>query len=206
MWIKICGITRLEDAEAAARFGADAVGFIFAESPRKISPRQAAGISRSMPPGPARVGVFMNHPLEEVTETAEYCGLDMVQLHGEEDERYYSALCAGVDVIKAVRVNGWADLARIRSYPCHSLLVDGYGSNGEGRFDWRLLSLLPREMRLIIAGGLNPENAGEAIRLLRPYGVDVARGVETAPGVKDPVLMYRFIERARKAEREVTGN
>lgn len=204
MWVKICGITRLEDAESAAWFGADAVGFIFADSPRMVTPERAREISRRMPEGPAKVGVFVNSPLDEVKETVEYCGLDIVQLHGDEPPGYCSML--GCDVIKAFRTNGTVEFSGVADYRCHALLFDSDKSEGkapdEGR-DWKMLRLLEGKARVIVAGGLRPENVADAVRDARPYGVDTSSGIESAPGVKDPVLMYRFIEKARKAGYEV---
>jgi phosphoribosylanthranilate isomerase len=207
MWIKICGITRLEDGLSAARFGADAVGFVFAKSPRRITPDQAHEISSRMPGRPARVGVFVDSPPEEVMSIAEYCGLDLVQLHGNEDAEYCEAL--GDKAIKALRVTQKSDLLKARDYRCRAVLLDGYartnGGNGNG-IDWRMLRVIKSGRPVIVAGGLEPGNVASAIRETHPYGVDVSSGVESAPGIKDPVLMYEFIERARKADYEVNHN
>lgn len=207
MWVKICGITRLEDAVEAARFGADAVGFVFAESPRRVTRDQARTISRRMPDGPAKVGVFVNSPLEDVRETAGYCRLDYVQLHGDEDREYCAAL--GDMAIKAMRVNGSVDIARAGNYTCHTLLFDCYDPKRRGgtgkTFDWTMLKLLDGKPRIIVAGGLSPENVGAAIKAARPFGVDVSSGIEIEPGRKDPVMMHRFIEKARRAGYEVDG-
>lgn len=208
MWVKICGITRLEDAVAVARFGADALGFVFAESPRRVTPDEARAISLEVE-GPAKVGVFVDTPMEEVRSIVRYCGLDLVQLHGSESAEYVHAL--GLDAIKALRVNGSLDIARATRYAqecsCRALLLDGFDTGkagGTGRtFDWKLVRLLEGKPRVIIAGGLNPRNIAEAVKTARPYGVDVSRGVESSPGIKDPVLLYRFIEMARKADYEV---
>jgi phosphoribosylanthranilate isomerase len=205
MWVKICGITRLEDAVSAATFGADAVGFVFADSPRRVTPDEARRLSFEMPDGPLKVGVFVDSPPQEVEETVRHCGLDLVQLHGAESPELYSAL--GDIAIKAVRVNGGIDIAAVKQYRCRALLFDCYDLDrhgGTGRtFDWRLLRLVDSGTRVIVAGGLNPGNVGQAVAQARPYGVDVSSGVEKEPGVKDPVLMYRFIENARKADYEV---
>lgn len=212
MWVKICGITRLEDAVAAARFGADAVGFVFAESPRGIAPDAARDIVRRMPDWPAKVGVFVDSPLEEVRETVRYCGLDLVQLQGSEDPEYCEAL--GSAAIKAVRVVGNGDLLAAGRYQCEKLLLDthngarpsGNGNgNGGGAFDWSAVRLLGGRQRVIVAGGLHPDNVAAVVKAAHPYGVDVAGGVESEPGVKDHVRVYRFIEQARKADYEVNG-
>ncbi|MBU4175065.1 MAG: phosphoribosylanthranilate isomerase [Actinobacteria bacterium] len=203
MWIKICGIKRLEDAVAAYRFGADAIGFIFADSPRRVTPERAREISRCMPYGLSRVGVFVDSTPDEVRETAEYCGLDLVQLHGNEDEEYCESL--GDGVIKALRVNEETDVLQAWGFGNRPLLLDGYcsGGNGAQKRYTCLLALLKPGREVIVAGGLDPGNVAKAVSTLRPWGVDVASGVELSPGVKDHALMYSFIERARKAEYEV---
>ena len=205
VWVKICGITRLEDAVCAARFGADAVGFIFAESPRRLTPEAAREISRRMPDGPARVGVFADTPLGEVREVTDYCGLDMVQLHGGEDPDYCSQISGSA--IKAFRVNGGLEVARANGYPCYAVLFD-FRCRKDGGLDaggMAMLRLLEGKCKVILAGGLNEENVAEAIRAAHPYGVDVSSGIESSPGVKDPVRMYRFIERARRAAYDLRG-
>lgn len=208
MWVKICGITKLEDAVSAARFGADAVGFVFADSPRKVTPERARKIVKAMPAGPEKVGVFVNRPLDEIEEIFDYCGLDLVQLHGDEDPAYCSML--GDRAIKALRVRESTDLAEVDKYPCRAVLLDGYENAGRGAdgggFDWRMVSVFDAGRPIIVAGGLTPDNVGKAITTARPFGVDVSSGVEAAPGIKDPVLIYRFIEKARRADYEVNGN
>ncbi len=211
MWIKICGITRLEDALSATRFGADAVGFVFADSPRQVTPWRARAITRELPGSLAKVGVFVDSPPGEVLRIAEYCGLDLVQLHGAEEPAFCAAL--GDRAIKALRVADRSDLLRARDYPCRAVLLDGYnGANGgredgDGtRVDWRILRVIKIASPVIIAGGLDPGNVAGAVRETRPYGVDVSSGVEHSPGIKDPVLIYKFIERARKADYEVNEN
>ncbi|MFH1149987.1 MAG: phosphoribosylanthranilate isomerase [Actinomycetota bacterium] len=207
MWVKICGITRLEDAMDAARFGADAVGFVFAESPRRIAPDDARRICWGLNGKVQKVGVFVDRPLEEVRETVEHCGLDLVQLHGNESREYCEAL--GDIVIKALHVNGSFDVAKAAGYRCRALLFDSHSperAREAGRtFDWNLLRLLEGNRRIIVAGGLGPDNVAAAVRASHPYGVDVSSGIESEPGIKDPVLMYRFIEKARKADYEVNG-
>lgn len=209
MWVKVCGITRLEDAVSAARFGADAVGFVFTDSPREVSPEAAREISRAMPEGPARVGVFVDSPLDVVREIIEYCDLDAVQLHGDEGYEYCSSLEG--KAIKALRVNGTLDIARATRYAqeggCKALLLDGFDParrGGTGRtFDWKMVNLIEGSPKLIIAGGLGPDNVAKAVKAARPYGVDASSGLEASPGLKDPVLVYSFIESARKADYEV---
>ena len=196
MWVKICGITSLEDALTASTFGADAVGFVFADSPRRVTLETARSISLGMPAGPKRVGVFVDSPLEEVQETIRYCGLDLVQLHGTESPEYCSELRD--KAIKAIRVRGTGSVA----------VSDPEGLKAAREDIMRLLRASPAvfgdRTRAIIAGGLRPLNLAHAIDLARPYGVDVSSGVEVEPGRKDPVLMYEFIEKARKADFEVS--
>jgi phosphoribosylanthranilate isomerase len=162
-------------------------------------------IARAMPDGPERVGVFVNRPLDEVEEIVDYCGLDLVQLHGDEDPAYCSML--GAKAIKALRVTGSTDLAEVYKYSCRAVLLDGFENTGfeaDGNgFDWRMAGVIDEGRPIIVAGGLTHENVGRAITAARPFGVDVSSGVETAPGIKDPVLIYRFIEKARKVAYEV---
>ncbi len=205
MWIKICGVTRLEDAVLASRYGADAVGFIFAESPRGVDADTARKIISRMPAGPAAVGVFVDAPLERVIEFKEYCCLDLVQLHGDEDTAYCRAL--GGSAIKAVRMCEAMDVVTACRYDCAALLFeagrpDDDGDTGAGRVPWETLRLA-RGRRVIAAGGLTPGNVADVVKAARPFGVDVASGVESAPGIKDAELMREFIEKARKADCEV---
>ncbi len=206
MWVKICGITKLSDAIQAAKFGVDAVGFVFADSPRRVTREEAREISRGMPDGPARVGVFVNSAVDEVRTIIKYCGLDIVQLHGEESYDYCLEL--GENIIKALRVNGTLDIAKATRYAQEggvmALLLDGFDPltrGGTGRvFDWTMVRLIEGKPKLIIAGGLNPGNIADVVKIARPYGVDASSGVEKSPGVKDARLMYEFIENARKAD------
>jgi phosphoribosylanthranilate isomerase len=206
MWIKICGMTSLQDALAASTFGADAVGFVFADSPRRVTREQARSISLQLPPRTMRVGVFADAPPERVRETIRYCGLDMVQLHGTESPGYCASF--GQEAIKAITVRDWTDVTRSRRYRGCTLLFDADHSTRDGgpgpAFDWRLVHLAQRCPPPIIAGGLNASNVAEAIKVARPYGVDISSGVEREPGRKDRSLMYEFIERARKADFEVS--
>lgn len=208
MWIKICGITRLSDAVAAARFGADAIGFIFAQSPRRIEVDEAREISLRINSDIVRVGVFVNSPLEEVLRIKARCGLDFIQLHGQESVEYCRA--AGVPLIKAVAACYWEDLFKIPSYPCHALLIERKEAIAHDSkvhyFDWRLLRFMEVERPVIAAGGLTPSNVSEVIKEARPYGVDVSSGVEKHPGIKSHALMYEFIEQARRAEYALTSD
>jgi phosphoribosylanthranilate isomerase len=201
--VKICGVTSLEDALAAARLGADAVGFNFwLRSRRFIAPKAAGTIVRQLPPGVAAFGVFVDPTHDEVLRAIEASGIDVVQLHGDESP----ALCVSLPlpVVKAIRVADAHALAQLASYEVQAFLLDsasaGYGGSGTA-FDWGLAAAVARELPVLLAGGLTPENVAEAVRTVRPLGVDVASGVEQAPGVKDAARMELFIRRAREALR-----
>lgn len=197
--VKICGITDSFIAGAAVKAGADALGFVFAESPRRVDPETARRICLSLPPFVARVGVFVNSPPGVVREIVDYCGLDYAQLHGDETPEYCGNLRRRV--IKAFKVRDAASLAKIREYPVAGVLLDALvpgQDGGTGRaFDWSLARDLPDVPPLVLAGGLTPENVGQAVRLVRPYAVDVSSGVETE-GKKDPEKIRLFIRRAKE--------
>ncbi|QEY62261.1 phosphoribosylanthranilate isomerase [Metapseudomonas lalkuanensis] len=199
--IKICGITRIEDALAAIAAGADAIGFVFyAKSPRAVTPAQARAIIAALPPFVTTVGLFVDMPRAELTRLLAEVPLDLLQFHGDEGPED----CAGYGrpYIKALRVKPGDDVAAaISHYPAASgILLDTYvpgtpGGTGEA-FDW---SLVPRDAAkpLILAGGLTPENVGDAVRQVRPYAVDVSGGVEASKGIKDAAKIQAFIQRAR---------
>jgi phosphoribosylanthranilate isomerase len=198
--VKICGVTRLEDALAAVRHGADAIGFNFwPRSKRYLAPEAARGIVARLPPFVAAVGVFVDPSLDEVRAALDASRVSVVQLHGDEPP----ALCAAVGrpVLKAIRVKDARSLSVMASYEVAGFLLDsatsGYGGSGEA-FDWAIAAEAAAEVPVVLAGGLTPENVAEAIRAVRPFGVDVASGVESAPGVKDEELMRRFIQAAKE--------
>ncbi|MCF8042117.1 MAG: phosphoribosylanthranilate isomerase [Desulfarculaceae bacterium] len=197
--IKICGITNLDDALAACRLGADALGFVLAPSSRQVSPEQARDIIAALPPLVNTVGVFVDAPLVEVSELRRYCGLDWVQLHGDEDEDYAAAL--GRRVIKALRVSP-ERLPDAAVYSSCSLLLDTYhpqavGGTGQS-FDWGLACGVSRQRPVILAGGLTPDNVGRAIKQVQPFAVDVSSGVEKEKGVKDHERIANFIAQVRR--------
>lgn len=198
--IKICGITNLDDALAAAELGADAVGFIFYEkSKRHISPRAAAFIIRELPPFIATVGVFVNEPPEKVVDIAKEAGVGCIQLHGDETPEYCQAV--GLRTIKALRVKDASVLNSLRSYSVSAILLDTYregvpGGTGE-TFDWDIASEAAATGRVILSGGLTPENVREAVGKVRPYAVDVSSGVESSPGRKDHEKLRKFFEQVR---------
>ncbi len=188
-WIKICGITRIADALAAEEFGAKAIGFVFyRESRRYLSPETARHISELLKPDTARVGIFVDENSVEIRKIYEQAGLSAVQLHGSEPPEMVRKL-AGIPVIKAFRVGMGFSPERLSDYPAYACLLDTFMEDrfgGTGKpFDWNIARECTRYGRIILAGGINPENAAEAIRIARPWGLDVSSGVEQSPGVKD---------------------
>lgn len=199
MFVKICGITSEEDALLAVAMGADAVGFVFAPSSRQLAPGRAADIVKRLPPEILTVGVFRDDAPERVVDIVQSTGLHAAQLHGHESieaTRYVRDRVRGV--IKAFP-GGDPELGKVEAYGADVVLLDS-ASPGSGRvFDWSLAEGAPMGVRLMLAGGLNPDNVGDAIRRVRPWGVDVSTGVEASPGVKDPVLLRAFVNAARAA-------
>ncbi len=199
--VKICGVTSVEDALMAVAAGADAIGLNFCRSsPRCVPVDVAAAIAAALPPRVCRVGVFVDAPRDEVQSIAARVGLDALQFHGSES----AELCAGWDrkTIKAVRVRDGETLARAAAYAVDFILADAYVEGRLGGTGQRVppawLAGVPAH-RLILAGGLTPDNVAEAVRLVRPAAVDVASGVERLPGIKDPEKVGRFIANARVA-------
>jgi phosphoribosylanthranilate isomerase len=187
--IKICGITGIEDALHAAACGADALGFIFyRQSPRYIAPAAAAGIIAQLPGAICKVGVFVNEAAEMVKETAAVCGLDLIQLHGDETAAYCMGFHPEV-LIKALPLETEEDLEEALLYPVRALLMDAranglYGGTGR-QVSWELAARLGKDKPLILAGGLNGGNIAAALQTVRPRAVDINSGVESAPGKKD---------------------
>lgn len=202
--IKICGITRAEDAAAAVEAGADALGFVFYEpSPRAVTPAVAAGIVADLPPLVTTVALFVNAEAGLIREVVTAVKVDLLQFHGQECPEYCAA--HGRPWIRAVRMKPETDLAaeQARFAAGRGLLLDAYrpgvpGGTGE-TFDW---DRIPPGMasRVILAGGLGPENVGGAVRRVRPYAVDVSGGVEAGKGIKDPQKIKAFIDEVRRAE------
>ena len=202
--VKICGITNYKDAEAACRYGADALGFVFAKSPRRVSAAKAKKIMGKIPPYVARVGVFVNEKKSRVLKIARECRLDCLQLHGDEDPDYCKGLKKYYKIIRAVRVSGKASLKCLKRYDVDAFLLDSCvkgKAGGTGKnFDWGLAAEAKRSGKpLILAGGLDAANVAAAIRKVRPYAVDVSSRIESFPGRKDHNLMKRFINKARNA-------
>ena len=197
--VKVCGITNLEDAVAAVELGADALGFIFAPSPRQVTPQQVANIVAELPPFMCKVGVFVDSALREITECMRFCGLNLVQLHGAETPDFCRALSPGV--IKSFRVKDESVLTLLPQYRVSAYLLDSYhevlkGGTGQS-FDWGIARKAGQYGLVILSGGLNPVNVRQAIAEVRPYAVDVSSGVESRPGVKDHVKLRAFLEAAK---------
>ncbi|MGE3466203.1 MAG: N-(5'-phosphoribosyl)anthranilate isomerase [Pyrinomonadaceae bacterium] len=207
--VKICGITNLEDARHALDSGADELGFNFYRgSKRYISPQEAREIIDQLPITSGNVGVFVNEPIDELLETTEFVGLDGIQLHGDEDIAYVNRLNEKTNLfmIKVFPVSPAFDVSKIGEWNVNFHLFDTYsplekGGTGE-TFDWDTFGVdiylwVPETAYL--AGGLTPENVADAIRIVRPYAVDVASGVESSPGKKDPRKVEEFIRNAKNA-------
>ncbi len=200
--VKICGITDLDSARAAVDAGADALGFVFAPGRRRIAPDTARAIIRRLPPEMLTVGVFVDEDPEKVQGIVAYCKLGVLQFHGRESPEYCRRF--QVKVIKAFGVGKGLgrELERTEDYAVWSLLLDTCipgRTGGTGRvFDWKLIESVQFSRPVILAGGLTPDNVQEAIAAVRPYGVDVSTGVETA-GLKDPAKIRSFIKLAREA-------
>jgi phosphoribosylanthranilate isomerase len=213
MWIKICGTTNVEDALLASEAGADAVGFVFAESPRKVNTGVVRPIVDSLPLEIEKIGVFVDASADEIAEIARECGLTGVQLHsGIADDavkRLRSEFGAGLKILRVLHYGAEIEesLRLAAETAVDGVLVDSRTAAAVGgtgvRFDWeearRTIFGGERKMKLIAAGGLNAENVGEAICVLKPWGVDVVTGVECAPGRKDPEKVKKFIEAVRAA-------
>jgi phosphoribosylanthranilate isomerase len=204
--IKICGITRAEDAAVAVACGADAIGFVFAPSPRQVTLAQAAEVAASVPPPVARVGVFVNPDPGVVEEVIAEVGLTAVQLCGDESPELCSDL--SIPVVKVLRVGIGFDWSEVEPYRGHAaaLLLDTFVPGKAGgtsqAFDWRSIGESPVWAHLFIAGGLTADNVADAIRALRPFAVDVSSGVESAPGVKGADRVAAFCAAVHTADME----
>jgi phosphoribosylanthranilate isomerase len=200
--VKICGLTRPEDVALAAGLGAAYLGFNFARrSPRRLSFEEGRVLTAAAPAGALRVGVFVDEPMDEIARAVETARLDLVQLHRRLTEE--DVACAPVPILAVARVaeGALAVPGRDLLVRCHALLVDS--SEGTGTpLDASLLEEAAWPVPVLLAGGLDPENVGAAVRRLRPAGVDVATGVEAAPGIKDRERMERFFATVREADRE----
>jgi phosphoribosylanthranilate isomerase len=200
MRVKICGITSAADAVAAEQAGADAIGLIFAGgSRRQVKLAQARQVRDAVGPLLHCVGVFRNAPLQQVLDVAAELQLQLVQLHGNEDADYVARVARVLPVIKAVPFSAQLGRQELQAWPASALLLDAVTPGGGIPFDWNQATALAGLPRLILAGGLQPANVAEAISVLRPWAVDTASGVESAPGVKDHGLIRSFVREARRA-------
>ena len=205
---KICGITNLEDARAAVELGADALGFNFyRKSPRYIEPERARLLIEGLPPLVSTVGVFVDERRpEQVVEIARATGLGTVQLHGSESPDYARRI-RPLPVFKAFGVGSRLELDRISAFPVQAFLLDTAGGllpGGTGKaFDWDLALAAKRFGRVILAGGLNPDNVYGAISRVRPYGIDICSGIEREPGCKDHRKMAALFDEIHRARREL---
>ena len=203
--IKICGITRYEDAKIAASLGVDALGFIFyPKSPRYVNPDDAASIIKALPPFVSRVGVFVDEELDNVFAIAGATGIDTIQLHGSESPRYCGKL--PLPVIKAFSIEPSTDISLLEQYEVSGFLLDTWHSGRRGgtgkTFDWSIASAACSKFHhVILAGGLNSSNIVEALSTVHPYGLDINSGVEIKPGIKNPHKMRDAVQTIRAWDR-----
>ena len=203
-WIKICGITNTEDALRAASLEIDALGFVFAPSPRRVDPSTVQEIVQHLPPTVLRVGVFVNQDYSEVEMIVKDCGLTGLQFHGMESLDYCRNF--SLPVTKVIRIRDLESLREIDLYPNVSILLDTHDpakAGGTGKtFPWEIALKAREKKNVILSGGLTPDNVGQAIRKVRPLGVDVSSGVESMLGKKDLSKMVEFVEEVKKADEE----
>ena len=200
--VKICGITNAGDARVAAEAGADALGLIFAESPRRVGVEEARRISIALPENVIRVGVFVDEEPAEILSISREVGLDLVQLHGDETPGAVTAVReAGVKVMKALRVKSAATLEDLDEYGADLLLLDAYSPKARGgtgeRFEWGVAKSLKGRDNIVVSGGLDPENVREAVEFFEPFGVDASSSLEDGPGRKNGELVRRFVLAAK---------
>jgi phosphoribosylanthranilate isomerase len=200
--VKVCGITNLGDARVAADAGADAIGLVFAESPRRVSVERAKEIAAALPQDVLKVGVFVDAGPEEVLRIAREVGLDYAQLHGDEPPEAVAEMRgSGVGVMKALRVRNAEALAVIEQYGADLFLLDAWSAKARGgtgvRFDWELAKSLIGRDNIVVSGGLDPENVREAIEYFEPYGVDASSSLEERPGKKSGERVRRFVGAAK---------
>jgi phosphoribosylanthranilate isomerase len=201
--VKVCGITNEKDALCAAKLGAAALGFIFyPPSPRHISPKEVRKIVKKLPPNLAKVGVFVNESVEEIKNIIKYCGLDFIQLHGDESVEFCRNFSAST-IIKTVELLSESDLVKAVSYNAAAILVDRrnaglYGGTGK-KADWDLAFHVKSKKPLILSGGLNEGNVKEAIEKVAPHALDINSGVENSPGKKDHIKLARLFDIVRAA-------
>jgi phosphoribosylanthranilate isomerase len=200
MFIKICGITCEEDALLAVAMGADAVGFVFAPSPRQVAPQVAADIVKRLPAGIVAVGVFRDESGRRVLDVAHGAGLRGVQLHGHESPEVARWLAPRIPLVIQAFAAGDARVRRAADYRADVVLLDAPNPGSGAVFDWSLASEVPPGQLFMIAGGLDADNVAAAIDITHPWGVDVSTGVEREPGRKDPIKLRDFIKAVRSTE------
>ena len=205
MFVKICGITNASDALLSVAFGADAVGFVFAPSSRQVSKDQVKEIVRQLPSEIVTIGVFVNERPESVVRTVHEIGLSGAQLHGSEGPSSVEYVADRVPIVLKGFSGEMPSVEKLSRYSVSAVLVDSAIPGSGASFDWSLIEGLSSKVRLILAGGLKPENVEGAIRTVRPFGVDVSSGVEAKLGKKDPAKLRAFISRSRSALSEVHG-
>ena len=198
----MCGITNPVDARVAADAGADAIGLVFAQSPRRVSVERAREIAAALPEGVLKVGVFVDAEPEEVLRIAREVGLDYAQLHGDEPPDALKEIReGGVGVMKALRVRNVESLTEVERYEADLFLLDAWSAEARGgtgaRFDWELAKSLRGRDNILVSGGLGPENVREAIEYFEPYGVDASSSLEERPGKKNGERVRRFVGAAR---------
>lgn len=197
MFVKICGITNEDDALLSVAMGADAVGFIFAPSPRQVAAQRVYDITRRLPPEILTVGVFRDELPERVIDIAHKANVKAVQLHGRETAAQTKQVAERFRWVIKVFEPDDDRLPHADQYGTDMIMIDTPGGGSGKVFDWSLAGDAPDSLKLILAGGLTPDNVGHAVQEVQPWGVDVASGVESSPGKKDPLAVKRFIENAR---------
>jgi phosphoribosylanthranilate isomerase len=203
MFVKICGTTTEEDALLAVALGADAVGFIFAPSPRQVTPVTAADIVKRLPPEIVTVGVFRGESPQRIVDTMQQCGLRAAQLHGTETAEQTRWIRGRVPMVMKAFAAGDPAIARAGDFGADAVLLDSASPGSGVVFDWRLAEDVPPRTRLLLAGGLHPDNVRDAVKQVKPWGVDVCSGVESAPGRKDPRRLRAFVLAAKAAGDEL---
>ena len=199
MFVKVCGTTSEEDALLAVAMGADAVGFIFAPSPRQVAPRHVGDIVRRLPPEILTVGVFRDEAPERVIEIVRATGLRAAQLHGHESPADTQRVKERVPVVFKAFAAGDRSVRQAREHGAAAVLVDNPKPGSGQVFDWSLAEDVPGGLRLVLAGGLGPDNVADAITTVHPWGVDACSGLESGPGRKDPRKVRAFVANARAA-------
>jgi len=202
VWVKIEGITSEEDALLAVAMGADALGFVFAPSPRQMAPNKVRDILTRLPPEILTIGVFRDQTVQQVVQIVHSTGLKAAQLHGRETPEQTRAVREQVGLVIRGLPAGDPMLERWDEFGADALVLDAPRPGSGQVFDWSLADGVPLNRKVILAGGLTPENVADGIKAVRPWGVDVATGVESSPGRKDPVKLRRFIQAARAAAPE----